>query len=55
MPDWSEALTICIIIGANVSALSFSMLVGAGSSAQVLEVECMMICLMTATVDSVNR
>ena len=44
-----------IIIGANVSALSFSILVGTGSSAQeVLEVECRMICLMSATVDSVN-
>ena len=52
--DWSEALTIFIIIGANVSALSFSVLVGTGSSAQVLEVECRMICLMSATVESVN-
>ena len=35
--QWSEALTICITIGANVSALSFSIFVCTGSSAQVLE------------------
>ena len=54
VPDCNEALPIFIIIGTNVSALSFSILVGTGSSAQVLEVECRMICLMSATVESVK-
>ena len=47
-PDCSELLTMSVMMGASVSMLSFSMLVGIGSSSHDFEEDCTMIRLTSS-------
>ena len=53
-PDCSDLLTMSVIIGASVSMLSFSKLVGIGSSSHDFDDDCTMIRLISSAVAGWN-